>query len=55
MEASYLRRLGNAYDDYFFHYQGPLHIIQAADYDFVENKRDQERLVGDILQLAKVA
>jgi deoxyguanosine kinase len=55
MEASYLRRLGVAYDEYFYHYQGPLHIIEAEEYDFVENKKDQERLVRDILQLAKAA
>jgi deoxyadenosine/deoxycytidine kinase len=47
--------LGTAYDEYFYHYQGPLHIIEAADYDFVENLKDQERLVNDILQIAKAA
>lgn len=53
--ASYLRRLGDAYDAYFEHYEDPLHVIEAAHYDFVNNPRDRERLVGDILQLARAA
>jgi deoxyguanosine kinase len=55
IEAAYLRALGNAYDDYFAHYQGPLHVIEAADYDFVEQLRDRDQLVSSILQLAKAA
>ena len=55
IEANYLRRLGNAYDDYFSHYQGPVHAVEAADYDFVESARDRERLVEDILQGARAA
>lgn len=55
MEADYLRRLGAAYDDYFEHYRGALHVIEAADYDFVENPQDRERLLRDILQLTKAA
>lgn len=55
IEAGYLRRLGEAYDAYFSHYQGPLHVVEAADYDFVASEIDRERLVSDILQLAKAA
>ncbi len=55
IEASYLRRLGEAYDDYFSRYRGSLHVAEAADYDFVANEGDRERLLGDILQLARVA
>ncbi len=55
MEASYLWRLGKAYDDYFQHYQGSLHIIEAADFDFVGNYQHRKQLVADILQLAKAA
>lgn len=55
MEPEYLRNLGKAYDEYFETYQGPLHIINAADYDFVENPIDRERLLGDILNLASAA
>ena len=53
IEASYLRALGSAYDDYFGHYKAPLHIIEAGEYDFVERAPDRERLVGDILRLAE--
>jgi deoxyguanosine kinase len=55
MEVLYLRRLGEAYDRYFDHYAGPLHVIEAAKYDFVENPHDRERLLADILHLAKAA
>lgn len=55
MEASYLRRLGEAYDRFFEHYPNPLHVIDASDYDFVVSEADREALVRDILQLARVA
>lgn len=55
IEAHYLRRLGEAYDDYFEHFDGPLYVVEAADYDFVERPADRERLVADILQQAKAA
>ena len=53
IEASYLRALGAAYDDYFAHYASPFHIVEASAYDFVEREPDRERLVGDILRLAE--
>lgn len=55
IEPSYLRALGKAYDDTFEHYPGPLHVVEAGDYDFVGDARDRERLVADILQLARAA
>ncbi len=55
IEASYLRRLGEAYDGYFHAYRGPLHVVEAADYDFVGLECDRERLVGDIVRAARVA
>ncbi len=55
MPAQYLRRLGEAYDDYFAHYRGPLYIVECADYDFVEKPEDREQLVADVLRLAKAA
>jgi deoxyguanosine kinase len=55
MEASYLRRLGEAYDEYFSLYQGSVYTIEAADYDFVENSQDREQLVADILNLSRAA
>lgn len=55
MRASYLRALGDAYDDYFAHYRGPLLALEAADYDFVGNPQDRERVVAEVLQLADAA
>ncbi len=55
MEANYLRRLGEAYDEYFSHYQGPLHVIEAAEYDFVANQQERDYLVRNILSLARAA
>ncbi len=55
IEASYLRHLSDAYEDYFHAYRGPLHVVEAADYDFVEHERDRERIVGDVMRAARVA
>lgn len=55
MQADYLHKLNNAYDDYFSGYQGPLHVINAADYDFVETQQDRENIISSILQLTKAA
>lgn len=55
MDVGYLRRLGEAYDAYFAHYARPLHVIDAADVDFVERPEDRAALLGDVLQLARVA
>lgn len=55
IEAGYLHRLGEAYDRYFNHYDAPLHVIEAADYDFVERTGDRERVMSDILQLTRAA
>lgn len=55
IEAEYLARLNAAYEDYFSRYAGPLHVVEAADYDFVTRPADRERLLRDILQLAEAA
>lgn len=55
IESAYLRALGEAYDRYFEHYGAPLHVIEAAEIDFVENAAERARLLGNILQLAQIA
>ncbi len=55
MPADYLRRLGAAYDAYFEHYQGPLRVIEAADYDFVTRPDDRDELLAEILGGISVA
>ncbi|ADI15927.1 deoxynucleoside kinase [Truepera radiovictrix] len=53
LEAAYLQALGEAYDRYFERYAGPLCVIEAREYDFVENARDRERLLGLLLGRAQ--
>ncbi len=55
MEAGYLERLGHAYDEHFRHYDAPLHVVEASDYDFVERLSDRGRLVELILTHAHAA
>lgn len=55
IEADYLHRLGEAYDRYFELYEGPLHVVEAADYDFVGRPGDRDRVIADILALARAA
>jgi deoxyguanosine kinase len=49
IEAAYLRALGEAYDRYFERYAGPLYVVEAREYDFVENACDRERLLARLL------
>jgi deoxyguanosine kinase len=55
IKADYLERLGEAYDRYFEHYDAPLHVIEASDYDFVTRGDDRERVLSTILNLARAA
>ena len=55
MEAQYLHRLGRAYDEHFRHYDTPLHVIEASTYDFVERPGDRERVLSEVLTLARAA
>jgi len=55
IDPEYLRRLGNAYDAWFKHCPYPLHVIEADTVDFVASAPDRERLLRELLQLAKVA
>ena len=55
IQADYLQRLGDAYDRYFEQYDGPLYVIEAADYDFVVRPNDREQLLSDILSRAEAA
>ncbi|MEX2502545.1 MAG: deoxynucleoside kinase [Trueperaceae bacterium] len=55
MDPAYLRRLGDAYDAYFAHFDRPLHVIEATDVDFVASEEDREAIVREVLDLARVA
>ncbi len=50
IETSYLEELSEAYNRFFFSYQGtPLLTVNVTDIDFVKNKSDYENLLREIL------
>ncbi|NQV73414.1 deoxynucleoside kinase [bacterium] len=52
MDRSYIENLGQAYNQYFFHYnQSPLLIVNATNIDFIANRNDLNELVRQIAQL----
>lgn len=55
IEADYLVRLSDAYDRHFERVDVPVHVVDAASYDFVENEEHRRELIADILQLARAA
>jgi deoxyadenosine/deoxycytidine kinase len=55
MDADYLRRLGEAYDRHFEHSPYPLHVVEATDYDFVENLEHRDTLLAEVLGRLQVA
>jgi deoxyguanosine kinase len=44
MSSDYLLALNQHYDDYFQSYQGPLLVLEAKDFDFIENIFDRQRV-----------
>jgi deoxyadenosine/deoxycytidine kinase len=49
MEAAYLKRLSDAYTDFFYHYdKSPLLIINAAEINPIERERDYQLLLQQI-------
>lgn len=55
IDETYLRQLGEAYDRHFEAYARPLHVIEAAQCDFVSNRADRQRVVAEIVHLARAA
>jgi len=54
IELDYLKRLTQAYNDYFFHYeQSPLLVVNTSEIDFVKRKEDLEQLLREIKQMKK--
>ena len=52
MEMNYLKRISDAYADFFYRYEAsPLLIVNAADIDLVANDRDYRQLVEHIRTL----
>ena len=49
ISLDYLRMLGDAYNEYFFHYnETPLLVVNTSEIDFVESPRDLEHLVREV-------
>jgi deoxyguanosine kinase len=54
IDLDYLKRLTQAYNDYFFHYeQSPLLVVNTSEIDFVKRKEDLEQLLREIKQMKK--
>ena len=52
MDPDYLRNLNRHYDEYFRSYRANLLVLEAADFDFVENAEDRERVISLVLERA---
>lgn len=54
IEAGYLRRLKQAYAEYFFHYtETPLLVVNTDDLDFVHRDADFEALVAQMVRVQR--
>jgi deoxyguanosine kinase len=54
ISLKYLEEVVEAYKDYFFYYsESPLLVVDAADIDFVGNRKDFDDLLGEIKQTKK--
>jgi deoxyguanosine kinase len=53
IDPTYLRRLGVHYDEYFRSYTEPALVLEAAEFDFVENESDRSRVLDLVLERAK--
>jgi len=50
ISIDYIRRLNEAYNDFFFHYrQTPLLVINTSEIDFVDNEEDLDDLIKQVL------
>ncbi|HWG85550.1 MAG TPA: deoxynucleoside kinase [Deinococcales bacterium] len=54
MDPNYLRTLNHHYDEYFRSYRANLFVLEAADYDFVEDPTDREKVLSMVLERASV-
>ncbi len=54
MDLDYLKRLTEAYNYYFFHYnQTPLLVVNTSEIDFVKRKEDLDQLLREIKGMKK--
>ncbi len=53
IDPNYLRKLNGHYDQYFLEYPGNLLVVQAAEFDFVNDLEHQKQIVKAVLENAK--
>lgn len=54
IELDYLKRLTEAYNYHFFHYdQSPLLVVNTSEIDFVKRKEDLDQLLREIKRMKK--
>ncbi|MEM7402315.1 MAG: deoxynucleoside kinase [Pseudomonadota bacterium] len=52
IETAYLEQLNEAYAKFFYDYDdAPCLIVNASDIDFINNEKDYEQLLGEILKM----
>ena len=51
MDPAYIESLNAAYNHFFFHYdKSPLLVVNTDEIDYVENPRDREEIITEILK-----
>ncbi len=52
VETAYLEQLNEAYAKFFYDYDdAPCLIVNASDIDFINNEKDYEQLLGEVLKM----
>lgn len=51
----YLARITAAYDAHFRHVPYPVHVVDAAELDYVASEEDRAALVGRVVRMARAA
>jgi len=55
IEPAYLQRIGDAYDAHFRHAPYPVHVVEAAELDYVGSEQDRATVVSRVIRLARAA
>jgi deoxyguanosine kinase len=53
MDPEYLKTLNQHYNDYFLQYPNPLLVLEAAEFDYVNNDADRVRISNLVLEHAE--
>lgn len=55
IRPDYLARITAAYDSHFRHVPYPVHVVEAAELDYVASEEDRTALVSRVVRLARAA